>query len=422
MNIVERFLQYTLINTTTNRENGAAGIMPSSEGQLTLANLLVQELNVLGMSNIELSQKGILTATLPSNISQDPEMNKHAIATVSFFAHLDTSAEQSGDTHAQIVHYQGGDICLNKEKNIILKQALFPEISDYLGDDILVTDGTSLLGADDKAAIAAILHALQQLKENPEILHGEVKVAFLPDEEQGLRGAKAFDVQRFGADFGYTLDCCGIGEFVHENWNAGDAIITFIGQSAHPMSAKGKLKNSLLMAHQFIHMLPPGEAPQYTQDREGYYWVKELTGNSAKTVLKLDIRDFTQEGYRSRMAFLQNLADGCQELWGDHSISIELKNRYENVANSLQNEAAFPIEIAKKAYARCGITMKEIPMRGGYDGAVLSQKGLPCPNIFTGAHNFHSIYEYLPVKSLKAASAVVLEVIKITAEQNTLRN
>ncbi|PSW09982.1 peptidase T [Photobacterium sanctipauli] len=410
MNIVDRFLNYTRINTTTNREKGAAGIMPSSPGQMELAQLLANELQALGLVDIDLRDTAILTATLPANTDK-------IIPTVSFFAHLDTSAEQTNDTKAQVVRYDGGDIVLNPSLDIVLKQAKFPEVAAYQGQDIIVTDGTSLLGADDKAAIAAILNALQVLQVNPEIEHGEVKVAFVPDEEQGLRGAKAFDVEAFGADFGYTLDCCGIGEFVHENWNAGNAVITFNGQSAHPMSAKGKLKNSLLMAHKFIAMLPGGEAPEYTDGTEGYYWVKELAGNSAKTVLKMDIRDFCQQGYAKRMAFLQQLADSCEGLWGEGSIDIDLSYRYENVANSLQGDAAFPIDIAKEAYKRNGIEMKAIPMRGGYDGAVLSQKGLPCPNIFTGAHNFHSIYEYLPVPSLEAASNVVVDVICITAER-----
>jgi len=410
MDVVDRFISYTKINTTTNREKGAAGIMPSSPGQMVLAKQLVTELESLGLVDITLRDSAILTATLPANCDE-------TIPTVAFFAHLETSAEQPADTKAHIVHYNGEDICLNEDKQIFLTNQEFPELAQYLAQEIIVTDGTSLLGADDKAAIAAIMHALQHLIANPHIKHGPVKVAFLPDEEQGLRGAKAFDVESFGAKFGYTLDCCGIGEFVHENWNAGNAVITFTGQSAHPMSAKGKLKNSLLMAHQFISMLPAGEAPQYTEGTEGYYWVKEQSGNSAKTVLKMDIRDFTQQGYNHRMHFLQVLADSCAELWGEQSIDIELSDRYENVANSLQGDAAFPIDIAQQAYQRNDIEMNAIPMRGGYDGAVLSQKGLPCPNIFTGAHNFHSIYEYLPVDSLKAASAVVSDVIQITYEK-----
>lgn len=413
MDIVERFISYTQINTTTNRANGAAGIMPSSPGQMVLAQQLAKELQALGMTGVNVAETAIVTATLPANIDKDAPV-------VSFFAHLDTSAEQSADTKAQIKLHDGDAICLNERLGIYLSEKEYPELAQYRGDDIIVTDGTSLLGADDKAAIAAIMDALQHFQSHPEESHGTVKVAFVPDEEQGLRGAKAFDVDSFGADFGFTLDCCGIGEFVCENWNAGNAVVTFTGQSAHPMSAKGKLKNSLLMAHKFTAMLPPGEAPEYTEGREGYYWVKELKGNSAKTVLNLDIRDFSKQGYQQRMAFLQQLADSCNALWG--GVEIELSDRYENVANSLQGDSAYVVEIAEQAYARNQIEMKRVPMRGGYDGAVLSQKGLPCPNLFTGAHNFHSIYEYLPVKSLRAASDVVKDIIRLTSEQPLNRN
>lgn len=409
MDIVDRFIQYTQINTTTSRENGAKGIMPSSAGQMVLAKKLTEELTALGLSDVHCAENAIVTATLPANIDAD-------IPTVAFFGHLDTSAEQTADTKAQILPYNGGDLCLNAKENIYLREKDFPELKDYIGDELITTDGTSLLGADDKAAIAAIMNAMQYLVEHPEVKHGTVKVGFVPDEEQGLLGAKAFDVTHFGADFAYTLDCCGIGEFVCENWNAGDVEIIFKGASAHPMSAKGKLKNSLLMAHKFIAMLPQGEAPEYTEGREGYYWVKQMQGSSAQTVLKLDIRDFTKDGYQKRMDFMRDLATSCQKLWGDEAVSITLKDRYANVANSLEGDAAYPIDIAMKAYAKCGITPKIIPMRGGYDGAVLSQKGLPCPNIFTGAHNFHSIYEYLPVKSLRAASDVVLAVIDETMQ------
>ncbi|KQA15933.1 peptidase T [Vibrio metoecus] len=408
MNIVERFIGYTEINTTTDRVKGAQGIMPSSPGQMVLAQQLARELEQLGLIDVQVADTAIVTATLPANI-------EHEAPTVAFFAHLDTSAEQSNATRAQIKRHEKDAICLNEALGIYLRESEFPELAAYRGQEILVTDGTSLLGADDKAAIAAIMDSLQYFQANPDQQHGTVKVAFLPDEEQGLRGAKAFDVKAFNADFGFTLDCCGIGEFVCENWNAGDVVVTFTGQSAHPMSAKGKLKNSLLMAHKFIAMLPAGEAPEYTEGREGYYWVKELKGNSAKTVLNLDVRDFTQQGYQQRMDFLQSLAESCQQLWG--GVEIKLSNRYENVANSLQDDRFGILEIAKQAYQRNGIEMESIPMRGGYDGAVLSQKGLPCPNLFTGAHNFHSIYEYLPVQSLYSASAVVQEIIRLTSEK-----
>ena len=410
MDIVDRFISYTKINTTTDRDKGAAGIMPSSEGQRLLANQVAGELKALGLDDVAVSDRAIVTATLASNV-------EYPLPTVAFFGHLDTSAEQSNDTKAQVLPYQGGELCLNAEKQIFLRQSEFPELGDYIGDDIIVTDGTSLLGADDKAAIASIVNAIQFLVQHPEIKHGPVKVGLVPDEEQGLRGSKVFDVKSFGADFAYTLDCCGIGELVYENWNAGDAVITFTGQSAHPMSAKGKLKNSLLMAHKFISMLPGGEAPEYTDGREGYYWVKQMQGNSAKTVLQMDVRDFTEEGYLRRMKFLATLSEGCAALWGSGSIECKLADRYANVFNSLQGDSSYPIDIAVQAYRNRGIEPKVTPMRGGYDGAVLSQNGLPCPNIFTGAHNFHSIYEYLPVKSLRAASEVVVEVIKLTHDR-----
>ncbi|GKX61274.1 peptidase T [Leminorella grimontii] len=410
MDIVDRFISYTKINTTTDRDKGAAGIMPSSEGQRVLANQVAEELRALGLKDVTVNERSILTATLPANVD-------YPLPTVAFFGHLDTSAEQTSDTHAKIVSYQGGDICLNEEQQIFLRQSEFPELQEYVGDDVIVTDGTSLLGADDKAAIASIVNMVQFLLAHPEIKHGTVKVGLVPDEEQGLRGAKAFDVKAFGADFAYTLDCCGIGELVYENWNAGDVELVFTGQSAHPMSAKGRLKNSLLMAHKYIAMLPGGEAPEYTEGREGYYWVKQLQGNSAKTVLKMDVRDFTEQGYQHRMQFLSRLAQHCEDLWGEGSVTCKLADRYTNVFNSLQDDASYPIDIAVDAYRSLGIEPKVIPMRGGYDGAALSQNGLPCPNVFTGGHNFHSIYEYLPVKSLRAASSVLVEIVKQTHER-----
>ena len=316
------------------------------------------------------------------------------------------------------MRYEGGDVTLNKELGITLKQSEFPELANYVGDDLIVTDGTSLLGADDKAAIAAIVNAAQFFIQNPQIEHGDVTFGFLPDEEQGLRGAKALDISEIKADFAYCLDCCGIGELIYQNWNAGDAVVTFVGQSAHPMNAKGKLVNSLLLAHKFISMLPGGEAPEYTDGVEGYYWVKELSGNSAKTVLKLDVREFNEAKYAQRMAFLQDLADSFAKIYGAHRVQIGLKDRYKNVFNYLADgENSLPVVAAKQAYARLNIEPKVIPMRGGYDGAVISEKGVPCPNLFTGAHNFHSIYEYLPVKSLRAASDVVCEIVKIIAEK-----
>ncbi|WP_169777418.1 peptidase T [Campylobacter mucosalis] len=410
MDIVERFLNYTKINTTTSRENGAAGIMPSNPAELELAKLIKSELENMGVTDISLSEKSILIAKIPANTDKK-------VPSVAFFAHLDTSAEQKNDTKAKVVKYEGGDICLNKELEIYLKQSEFSELKNYIGDDVIVTDGTSLLGADDKAAIASIMNAAQYFMQNPQVKHGEIVICFVPDEEQGLRGAKALDVSLLGADFGYCLDCCGIGEFIYENWNAGDAVINFKGQSAHPMNAKGKLVNSLLLAHKFISLLPNGEAPEYTDGKEGYFWVKELSGNSAKTTLKLDIREFDEKKYKERMAFLQNLADGLNKIW-DNRIEITLTDRYKNVFNYLKDgEDSLPIIVAKEAFKNLGITPVILPMRGGYDGSIISEKGVACPNLFTGAHNFHSIYEYLPVKSLRASSEVIKQIITLVSNK-----
>lgn len=407
MNIIDRFISYTKINTTTHQANGAAGIMPSSEGQRLLARTLTEQLHELGLTDVTLHDNAIVTATLPANVSTP-------LPCVAFFAHLDTSSEYTTDTHAQIVDYQGGDICLNAEKNIYLKQAEFPELARYQGDRIIVTDGTSLLGADNKAAIAAIMDALQYLINNPEIPHGDIRIAFVPDEEQGLLGAKAFETNTFGADFGYTLDACGIGELIYENWNAGQAKITFIGQPAHPMSAKGKLRNSLLMAHKFISLLPAGEAPEYTENREGYYWVKLFQGNNAQSVLNIDIRDFSPEGYQKRKNILHAIVEVCQQLYGKENVHYQDEDLYENVYQHIEKSTYPVIELAKEAYQNLHIEPNVIPMRGGYDGAIFSQKGIPCPNLFSGAHNFHSIYEYLPVNSLKRASDVVIEIVRLT--------
>lgn len=408
MDIVERFINYTKINTTTNKANGAAGIMPSNPVEMELAKLLEEELKALGLKDIKRRENSITSALLPANTKNAPA--------IAFFAHLDTSMEQKNDTKAQITKYTGEDICLNKEQNIYLKKQDFPELDNYLNDDIIHTDGTSLLGADDKAAIAAIMDMLEFFVQNPDIKHGDIIPCFLPDEEQGLRGAKALNIAEIKADFGYCLDCCGIGELIYENWNAGDGEVIFKGASAHPMNAKGKLVNSLILAHQFIAMLPRGEAPEYTENKEGYFWVKELQGNSAKTVLKLDIREFDDEIYQKRMQFLQDLCDSCKKLWGEDRIEIKLNDRYKNAFNALKTTDSLPISLALKAYEKQNIKPKIIPMRGGYDGAVISAKGIPCPNLFTGAHNFHSIYEYLPVKSLKAASKVLQELIILAAK------
>ncbi|WP_439273688.1 peptidase T [Pseudochrobactrum sp. HB0163] len=409
MDIVERFLNYTRINTTAVPD---AGRLPSSDGQTVLANLLAQELRDLGLS-VEMRAHSIVVGTLQSNIKDA----SRKVPTIAWVAHMDTSSEYNTDTHAQVVAYNGGDIVLNKERDIVMRLEEFPELQNYQGDRIIVTDGTSLLGADNKSAIAEIMHAMQVLRDNPQIEHGTVKVVFVPDEEIGLLGAKALDVPSLEADFAYTLDCCAVGEIVYENWNAGEFHITFRGQTAHPMSAKGKLRNAILYAQQFIAMLPAGERPEYTENREGYYWVKGIQGSVAEAKIVVDIRDFIKAGYEARHQFLQKLAASFNQLYGEQTVSVDYRPMYRNAAESLQGNR-YPVELALEAMKAIGVEPNAIPMRGGYDGAVLSEKGLPCPNLFCGAHNFHSIYEFLPVRSLQKASEMVVEILQRAASRS----
>ena len=404
MDIVERFLNYTRINTTA---QPGISHLPSSEGQAKLAKLLADELRELGLE-VEERAHSIVVGTLPYNFQGEAP-------TIAFVAHLDTSHEHTSDTHAKVIDYRGGDIVLNEARGIVMRESEFPELKRYVNDRLIVTDGTSLLGADNKSAIAEIMHALQTLKENPQIKHGNVKVVFVPDEEIGLLGAKALDVVSLKADFAYTLDCCAIGEIVYENWNAGEFRIVFRGQTAHPMSAKGKLRNAIIYAQQFISMLPGGERPEYTENLEGYYWVTIVNGTVAKTSITLHIRDFTREGFEHRRHFVETLVASFNELHGAGTVSAEYQPVYRNVAEALKGENRYPVDLALESMRAIGVEPLPIAMRGGYDGAALSEKGLPCPNLFCGAHNFHSIYEFLPVGSLIKASDMVVEIVRRAA-------
>lgn len=409
MNIVDRFLHYTTINTTTDMTKGRDGIIPSSLGQLKLAEQLFNELNTLGLHSVKINEHAIVTALLPANLQKK-------LPCVAFFAHLDTGSEYYSDTHAQILTYHGGDICLNSKEKCYLKQDEHPALANYIGEDLITTDGTSLLGADNKAAIAAIMNALQYLVAHPEIKHGDVRVAFVPDEEQELLGAKLFNVQHFPADFGYTLNACSIGELICENWHAGQFKITFYGEVTRPISINGKLRNALLMAHKFISLLPSGD-DELADNQQGYYWVKFLQGSSSQSVLNVDVRDFSAENYQKRKQHLRAIIAACQQLFGRKTIRFQENDLYDNVNNALQKSHYPVIELAKSAYENLGILPKEIALRGGYDGAIFTEKGIPCPNLFSGAQNCHSIYEYLPVKSLQLASDVVVEIIRLIPEK-----
>lgn len=403
--ITKTFLEYTLINTTSvpTSQN-----LPSSENQFKLAQHVVSQFAHHAGVSVEIKDNAITTITLPANISNAPS--------IVFFAHLDTAPDHTGDTHAvHVNHYDGKAIVLPGSGEVFSPEN-HPELLDYVGQDLITTDGTSLLGADDKAAIAAGAEALQYLVAHPEVPHGDVRLVLLPDEEIGIRGAKALDAAELNADFGICLDCCGVGEYVIENWYAGSAQITVKGTTAHPMSAKGKLVNALCIATEVITALPPKERPEHTEGREGYYWPHKLSGDTASATLDIAIRDFEIDGYRQRKATLRAIVADLKQRWGDERVSITLNDIYDNVKPSLDRSPEI-LENVKRAMHNLGITPKPLIMRGGYDGSVITPKGLPTINIFTGAHNFHSTKEFLPVESLRLASEMLLEMVELSISE-----
>ncbi len=405
--ITERFLRYTRINTTANPAN--IGIcVPSSMGQHTLADLLCSELREFGLEPIKLPNATVI-ATLPTN------QTGH-VPTVAWIAHLDTHHDKSTDTKAQVVPYRGGDIVMNADENIVMHAANFPELTQYIGDNLIITDGTSLLGADNKSAIAEIMQAVEYLLAHPEIPRANMRIIFVPDEEIGLVGASELPIEHLNFDYGYTLDCCEIGELVVENWNAAEIRLTFKGQTAHPMSAKGKMKNAILIAQQFTDMLPAGERPEYTEKKEGYYWVRQFNGKVDSATIILDIRDFTEAGYQARLQYIEKLVSFFNTDVAEPVVEISIRPLYKNVATVLEK---FPhvTETAVQAMTNLNIPINFKPMRGGFDGAALVKHNIPVANLFCGAHHFHSIYEFLPEKSLQKASEMVVEIMRLSVQQ-----
>ena len=405
--ITDIFLNYTKINTTS---DASSVQLPSSQNQYKLAQLVAKELMDAGCTDVDIQDNAITTIRLAANQKKAPS--------IVFFAHLDTAPDHTGDTHAEIVkNYQGGDISFSQTDELI-SAAGNSDLNNYIGQDIIVTDGTSLLGADDKAAIAAAVSAIKYMINNPEFKHGEIKLVLLPDEEIGIRGAKALNVELLNADFGVCLDCCGIGEYVIENWYAGDAVVTFNGTTAHPMSAKGKLVNALIMANEFINKLPESERPEHTEGREGYFWVNSITGDTSKAKLSLAIRDFDQLGLNARQAALIAISNDLNDQFGTERVSVSQSDTYGNVKEGLDKQPEI-LNYVKVAMDNLNITPKPLTMRGGYDGSVITPKGLTTVNVFTGAHNFHSVKEYLPCESLRMASEMLLEIVKLSAEENS---
>lgn len=406
MNVTDRFLEYVKFDTQSDE---LTNLTPSTPGQMVFAQYLERELKSLGLKNITLDENGYLMATLPSNIDYE-------VPTVGFIAHLDTSPDMSGhNVKPRIVkNYNGEDILLNAEKNIVLSPSEFPELLHYTNEDLIVTDGNTLLGADDKAGIAEIITAVEYLMAHPEIKHGNIRIAFNPDEEIG-QGAHKFDVERFSADWAYTMDGGEIGELEYENFNAAVAKVTFTGRNVHPGYAKHKMINSLRVATQFAIMLPRWETPEHTEGYEGFYHLVGIDGTVEKTVLTYIIRDHDRDRFERRKKEFEHLTRKINKEFPDCA-SLELKDQYYNMREKIE-PVMYVIELAEQAMRNVDVTPKVVPIRGGTDGAQLSFKGLPCPNIFAGGLNFHGRYEFLPIRSMEKAMQVVVEISRLVAER-----
>ncbi len=406
MNVVDRFLQYVKFDTQSDE---LTNLTPSTPGQMKFAHFLEKELIALGLSNITLDDNGYLMACLPSNMDRK-------VPTVGFIAHMDTSPDMSGHNVSPriIEKYDGGDIVLNADKNIVLSPTEFPELNNYEGQPLIVTDGTTLLGADDKAGIAEIIAAVAYLKEHPEIKHGDIRIAFNPDEEIG-QGAHKFDVEAFGADWAYTMDGGEIGELEYENFNAAVARVSFVGRNVHPGYAKHKMINSMRIANQFMIMLPRWETPEHTEGYEGFYHLVGMEGTVEKTELTYIIRDHDRDRFERRKKEFEHLArkinaefPGC--------CSLDIRDQYYNMREKIE-PLMYIIDIAEQAMRDCDVVPKVVPIRGGTDGAQLSFKGLPCPNIFAGGLNFHGRYEYLPIRSMEKAMEVIVAIARIVGQR-----
>ena len=405
MNLTDRFLKYVKFDTQSDE---LTNLTPSTPGQYKFAQALEKELHELGLEDISLDENGYLMATLPANTDRE-------VPTVGFIAHLDTSPDLSGhNVNPRIVNaYDGGDITLNADNDVVLSPSEFPELLHYVGQDLIVTDGTTLLGADDKAGIAEIISAVEYLKAHPEIEHGKIRIAFNPDEEIG-QGAHKFDVDRFGADWAYTMDGGEVGELEYENFNAAVANVTFKGRNVHPGYAKHKMVNSIRIANQFILMLPRWETPEHTEGYEGFYHLVKIEGDVEKTTLTYIIRDHDRDRFERRKRELEHLTrktynefPGCA--------TIEIRDQYFNMREKIE-PVMHIITIAEKAMELAGVKPKVQPIRGGTDGAQLSFKGLPCPNIFAGGLNFHGRYEFVPIPSMEKAEKTIVEIARLVAQ------
>ncbi len=403
--LTERFLGYVQEHTTSDPETG---LTPSTPQQMAFAKKLVKELKEIGLQDVTLDENGYVMATVPATVEGE-------IPVVGFIAHMDTSPDYSGrHVKPRIVKaYDGSDITLNEEKDIVLKTEVFPEILDYKGQDLIVTDGNTLLGADDKAGVTEIVTAMEYLVKHPEIPHGKIRVAFTPDEEIG-EGTKYFNVEGFGAEWAYTLDCGQIGELEFENFNAAGAKITFHGRSVHPGYAKHKMRNSIRIANQFVSLLSRFQTPEHTEGYEGFFHLMAMNGEVEKTTLSYIVRDHDRMRFEERKKELVHLTNKINNEFGEGTCDIEMKDQYYNMREKIE-PVMHIVDIAEEAMIACEVKPIIKPIRGGTDGATLSYKGIPCPNIFAGGHNFHGKFEFVPIPSMVKATEVILQIAQIVA-------
>ena len=404
--LIDRFIRYV---TTDTESDPNSSTTPSTEKQWDLAKALVQELKDIGLSEVTIDDNAYVMATLPSNVD-------HHVPTIGFISHFDTSPDFTGaNVRPRVIeHYDGKDIVLNKEENIVLSPKEFEDLLLYVGKTLIVTDGTTLLGADGKAGITEIVSAMEYLVQHPEIKHGPIKVGFTPDEEIG-RGAHKFDVAKFGADWAYTMDGSQIGELEFENFNAAGAKVSFKGKMVHPGYAKGKMVNSMYLAQKFIQALPAYETPELTDGRDGFYHLHHMAGQVELTELHYIIRDHDAQRFEERKQLMHQVAQDFNQALGVERVSVEIKDQYFNMREKIEPMMHI-VDLAKEAMETAGITPIIKPIRGGTDGSQLSFMGLPCPNIFAGGHNFHGRYEYVPVESMLKATEVIVNIAQMAAK------
>jgi tripeptide aminopeptidase len=405
--LLKRFISYV---TTYTESDPNSDTTPSTECQWDLARQLKDELEAMGMSDVTIDEHAYVMATLPSNVDHD-------VPVIGFISHFDTTPDFTGkDVKPQIwENYDGGDLVLNKEQNIVLSPEYFDDLKHYKGQTIITTDGTTLLGADDKAGITEIMEAMKYLLANPQAKHGKIRVGFTPDEEIG-RGAHKFDVEKFGAEWAYTMDGSQIGELEYENFNAAGAVVTIEGKIVHPGYAKGKMVNSMYIATDYINSLPRLETPEHTSDREGFFHLHDITGSVDNTTLEYIIRDHDKGHFEARKEMMIQLADELNAQLEKEVVTVEIKDQYFNMREKVE-PVMHIVDIAEEAMKSLDIEPLIKPIRGGTDGSQLSFMGLPCPNIFAGGHNFHGRYEYVPVESMMKAVEVIVRITEITAQK-----